>query len=339
MNEPAYECREHGHFKNKKKRQKGTCPTCVLHPEEKPAKKPRSLQYRNSHRLPIGKYLEEHLIPLMDGKYRRHHWQHVAFGKNYIKKHRNARDLLMKPEHRHDVFVLRDYTDRIKCGYNHTTQTGGLGGNQKNIGMEGFLYYLYNPETEKVEMHWHGFVSDEKQQDSRTSFANTEKFVQYIRQKFADSDHQYLRVDKDTLWVQSDGCEKQYKSANSCKMNMWISDKYRIEIDWFITPPGHGKCMVDSMAGTDKHFLLKGYLNWNIDPSRTRFGKWLSEAAKAVAYLTDEHRPLNGGRNTVDDDVKLYSRDYTLANYPRSDDVPAQKAQFQIEKGLKKKKG
>ena len=41
-------------------------------------------------------------------------------------------------------------------------------------------YYLYNPEAQKVEMHWHGFVSDEKKQDSRTSFANAEKFVQYI---------------------------------------------------------------------------------------------------------------------------------------------------------------
>jgi len=44
VNEPGYECREHGHFTNETKKCKTKCPTCIRIPEEKPDKNPRSLQ-------------------------------------------------------------------------------------------------------------------------------------------------------------------------------------------------------------------------------------------------------------------------------------------------------
>jgi hypothetical protein len=112
--------------------------------------------------------------------------------------------MLSWSKHQRDVFVIRDYTDRVKCAYDTSIQSGELGGAQKNIGMEGFLYAIYNHDKGKVEWHWVGYLSDEKQQDAHTSFANTRKFVEMMqRQKYLPEGA--------TLWVQSDGCGKQYK--------------------------------------------------------------------------------------------------------------------------------
>ena len=70
------------------------------------------------------------------------------------------------------------------------------------------------------------------------------------------------------------------------------------------------------MAGTDKHYLATGYRNWSIDPSRNIFNQWQSEVVKAIQCLTNPSRKALGeGRNTQDDDVQVYSRDYTLAKY------------------------
>ena len=64
--------------------------------------------------------------------------------------------------HNKDVFVVKDYTDCVKCCYDRSAQSGEMGGAQKNIGMEGFLYALLHAETNQVEHHWYGFLSDEK---------------------------------------------------------------------------------------------------------------------------------------------------------------------------------
>ena len=74
INEPGYECREHGRFTNKEKNCKTKCPTCKLRPHEKPVKDPRGLQERNNKRHPSGTYLKEHFVKLMDSKYRKHVW-------------------------------------------------------------------------------------------------------------------------------------------------------------------------------------------------------------------------------------------------------------------------
>lgn len=122
----------------------------------------------------------------MDKKYRKYTWQVRAFGNHFIKRWRNARAILSQLKFRHGVFVIRDYTNRIKCKYNKQTQTQGMGGNQKDIGIEGFQYWISNFETGMVEMHWPGFVSDEKQQDCRTSFQNTKLFIEMIHTKYQD---------------------------------------------------------------------------------------------------------------------------------------------------------
>jgi hypothetical protein len=134
-------------------------------------------------------------------KLRQHMWLLRALGKNYCKKFRSPSAILRRLRHGKDVFLVRDYTDRVQCSYTNSTQSGEMGGSAKNIGMEGFLYTYLNELTDKIENHWLGYLSDWKQQDARTSYANTDKFIQRMRAigKLPEGA---------TLWIQSDGCGK-----------------------------------------------------------------------------------------------------------------------------------
>ena len=175
-----------------------------------------------------------------------------------------------------------------------------MGSGQKNIGMEGFLYIVYNRTRDKIEYHWQGYLSDEKQQDARTSFANTRKFIETMKSKG------YL-TENATLWVQSDGCSKQYKCGTTCWTYAYLASIYKLQIDYFITTAGHGKCLVDSLAGTDKADLGNGYLG-DIDPSRIdEWNKAISEAEKGCIYLSRPDRPLGDSKHKVDG-VFIYFR-------------------------------
>jgi hypothetical protein len=57
------------------------------------------------------------------------------------------------------------------------------------------------------------------------------------------------------MYFKSDGCKKQYKGANAITMGLWLSKKFAIPIDLMITCAHHGKCLVDALAGVDKHDL------------------------------------------------------------------------------------
>ena len=42
--------------------------------------------------------------------------------------------------------------------------SAGLGGGKKNVGMEGFLYYVRDKKTGNITLNWKGFLSDWTQQ-------------------------------------------------------------------------------------------------------------------------------------------------------------------------------
>lgn len=59
-----------------------------------------------------------------------------------------------------------------------------------------------------------------------------------------------------------------------------------------ITTAGHGKCLVDSLAGTDKHHLDHGRIS-EMDPTRVdEHHRAKSEAAKACIFLSSADRML-----------------------------------------------
>jgi hypothetical protein len=75
------------------------------------------------------------------------------------------------------VLIMRDYSDRLDAGFTGEAQTMGMGDKQ-NTGMEGItVKYFANgdstdPDSPEIT-DWHVYLSDEKQQDARTSMVNS----------------------------------------------------------------------------------------------------------------------------------------------------------------------
>jgi hypothetical protein len=208
--EPRNDCSLHGSFETKKGEGRSTkCPDCEKLPE-------REGNTEGEENRGSSEKDRSHLL-LCD--------RVQKSGLNQkCKQHRRTEELLLKAGREKDVGMIRDYTDRVKCAYDRETQTGGMGGSQKNIGMEGILYAIYNRETKKVEWHWQGYLSDETTQDARTSLANTRKFVEMIQKKG------YLTMGA-TLGVQSDGCAKQYKCGTAVYSYSALTTIYTLKID------------------------------------------------------------------------------------------------------------
>ena len=81
---------------------------------------------------------------------------------------------------------------------------------------------------------------------------------------------------------------------------MWLcwflSKKYNINIDWFVTCAGHGKSVVDGLAGTDKRWIFGGHAH-SIDCAKfDELHKWISEAHKACAWCKHPMRPLGDSK-------------------------------------------
>lgn len=313
--EPRNHCSLHGSFETKKGEGKSTkCPDCEKLPEkERATQKVKRTEDPVRKTAPIYDFVTE-FEKFINTKWRKHTFQKRGLNQK-CKQYRRAEELLLKAGHEKDVIMIRDYTDRVKCAYDRETQTGGMGGSQKNIGMEGILYAIYNRDSKKVEWHWQGYLSDEKIQDARTSFANTRKFVEMMQKKG------YLTKGA-TLWVQSDGCAKQYKCGTAVYSYSALATIYTLKIDVFITTAGHGKCLVDALAGTDKAYLGTGFLK-GMDPSRIdEFGKTVSEAEKACIYLSDPRRPLGDSKHKKrEDDTHISSRKYEVSNYDTEKDI------------------
>ena len=321
-------CNLHLGFVNNQVGCKGKCPTCAALPaQERAQKAPKSTLDPVRKSNPIGLFRKE-VQEMINKKLRKHYWLRRALGKNYCKKHRDPFVLLHMPEHHNDVIIVRDYTDRIQCCYNNSTQSGEMGGASKNIGMEGFLYTFRNRHTGEVETHWYGYLSDDKRQDARTSYVNTNKFIEMMR-----NEHGLLMEGTGaTLWIQSDGCNKQYKSANHIFLMTVCAKSYNLNIDWFVTTAGHGKCLVDSLAGTDKAYVKFGYME-DMDQARwDEENRQLSEAHKAEKMLMDPKRTLGDEKHTVGD-VWIRSRRYDVTNW-ESKPVPIAGSQFQVISGF-----
>ena len=121
------------------------------------------------------------------------------------------------------------------------------------VGMEGMVVKFKDPMLDRLALHWFGWLSDEKQQDARTSFVNTAKLIETMQARG------YLQPDEGhVLYVVSDGCAKQYKCANTLQTYNMLADRYRICIDVMITAPYHGKSLVDALAGLDKSVIKAG---------------------------------------------------------------------------------
>ena len=112
-----------------------------------------------------------------------------------------------------------------------------------------------------------------------------------------------------------------------------------MKIDYFITTAGHGKCLVDSLAGSDKAWLANGYID-GMDPARIdENGKSISEAEKAYRFLSHPSRPLGDSKHKVAEDATyIVTRKYVVSNYSPDDPIPLQNCNWVADGFPKKEK-
>ena len=157
----------------------------------------------------------------------------------------------------------------MAMAHNNEAMSVGIGGGQATVGMEGYLLEkAQSKEEEEItmddgtkvrlkkldgngkefELTWPGFLSDWKQQDARTSFANAFKLIKKLQAEG------YLPPNSGAvLYIKSDGCPAQYKCAVALYLVGLLAKAFGIQIDYMVTAAHHGKSLVDAIAGKDKY--------------------------------------------------------------------------------------
>jgi hypothetical protein len=152
-------------------------------------------------RQPISIFIRDFYLKFIVEKHRQHYWLEKSLGLGWCL---TQREDAIKKESCGSVSLVRNYTDRLTMEYNHSAMSTGLGGGSDNIGMEGIVYKVKDGDS--VVTHWQGYLGDGKQQDARTSYANTKKFITMLQAKGLLQNGSNL-----VLYIQSDGCGRQYK--------------------------------------------------------------------------------------------------------------------------------
>jgi hypothetical protein len=211
-----------------------------------------TMDYANK-RAPIGTFIKDAFQPFLV-KLRYHIFLVSVLSKNHCVKDRAER--YMKTPTGRSVLVMRDYSDHLNAAFTGEAQTMGMGDKQ-NTGMEGITvrYFAngdYTDDDSPEITDWHVYLSDEKQQDARTSMVNS---IDLIKKLQAAPLYLLPRGKDAILYEQSDGCAKQYKCATALWVLAHLSHKYRIAINRMVTAPHHGKGSVDALAGVDKNYI------------------------------------------------------------------------------------
>ncbi len=129
--------------------------------------------------------------------------------------------------------------------------------------------------------------------------------------------HHIPKGGKSVLYIRSDGCAKQYKCANALRLVQWLSDIFKITIDWMVTAPHHGKNLVDAIAGRDKYDICNGFIHGMNSGQRDEFMKLLSEADKCCERLNDPTRGMGDTKHKKPSDGtrSLNLREYKVSEY------------------------
>jgi hypothetical protein len=207
------------------------------------------------------------------------------------------------------------------------------------VGMEGMVVKFKDQDGQK--MHWLGFLSDEKQQDARTSFYNSTKMI--LRMDMGG----YLQADEDqVLHVVSDGCTSQYKCATTLQTYIWLADMFQIPIDVMVTAPYHGKSLVDALAGVDKSLLSNKLIKGFDSATRGANGKIISQAEVCYKVLADPARRFgdvtDSKHKRKEGEESVEERYYHVSNYTNENPIPIKDCTFKINpqqwgKGTKNK--
>jgi hypothetical protein len=207
-----------------------------------------------------------------------------------------------------NVSVCQDYTAKLPMEFNNLPMSIGMGGGHPTVGMEGHVIKLMGDDG-KEQWLWWGMVSDCPRQDAHTTFANDVIMITELQAR-----GKLPRDTEPVLFQTSDGCSGQYKGAPSLWFGMIKSVLFAIVIDVMITASGHGKNLVDAMAGFDKA-LIKTYLQKGYDSAtRDSNGKILPQSKVVIETLRRLWQQAAGNEDTKhknrDGDNRFSSREY-----------------------------
>ena len=223
-----------------------TCATCKAikddpNCDDATGKLSRKQHLTQKSKVPIGSFMAEYFLPTME-KYR-YHQQHVAL----LGKHHAVRERKDACKEVGGVLTQRDYADALLASFTDEIQSTHFGENA-SVSMEGVTIRFTDPNTGEDRFHFYSYLSDDKRQDSRTTYVNTEAMVKELQQ------HQLQLKPDSILYELMDGCAKQYRCANCFYLMSALAAKYTITIDRMISAPHHGKGDVDSQNGIDKNY-------------------------------------------------------------------------------------
>jgi len=200
-------------------------------------------------REPIGVFMEEHYLPSLE-KCRCHLLLVALLGKHHCA---SMRKNVAKTPNTGNVLTQRDYADHLAAEFNGAIQSEHFG-EHVTVSMEGVVcWHVKQGEDESfVDVcDYHSYISDDNQQDARTSSINTEFMIQKLRSQGVGM----LVADKSVLYELMDGCAKQYRSGTALYLMTVIACKYGIILDRMISAPHHGKGPCDSQGGVDKTYI------------------------------------------------------------------------------------
>ena len=317
----AYTCPNHP----RKVRYETKCDDCQR--ENIPAKdRPKLVTkavvaYKN---LCIGDF-KDTVYPAQLRSFSQHRFLRHVLGKTWSLGQRETLPL----ENPGSVLCHRDYTTRLPMIPNNQVMGNGMTGTPL-VGMEGMVVKFKDPTLDRLALHWFGWLSDEKQQDARTSFVNTAKLIETMQARG------YLQPDEGhVLYIVSDGCAKQYKCANTLQTYNMLADRYRICIDVMITAPYHGKSLVDALAGLDKS-VIKAGLRRGIDCATINDkNEPISQAIACFRYLAHEDRRYGDITDTKhkkkEGQSRVDERHYGISNYSAANPIPLKDCSFKID--------
>ena len=316
-----YNCDEHGFIASGK----SVCPKCVALKIPRKKRKVKGKERCVWKSYPIGEFMKDH-YPKQLRSYSNHRFLCHALGKQGCLGDREK----CVTDNPGNVLVHRDYTTRQSMEFNDVTQSAGMGGHP-TVGLEAMTVRFKGGEEGNL-LHWIAYLSDEQQQDSRTSFRNSQKMLRRLTNTLG-----LLQPDTgQTGFFVSDGCGKQYKCANSVMTLVWLSLAFEIPLDVLVTAPYHGKSLVDALAGVDKA-LINRLLNDKdaLDNATRKFGKLVSHAQLVYPHLASEDRKHGSVADTKHkhhkDDGRVHDRHYEVTAYNDKSPIPFKNTTFDIK--------
>ena len=178
-------------------------------------------------------------------KYKNHKYLHIVLGKDYcIKDRLEALDRVQG-----SILRQADYADALTCTFNHEVQSSHFGENA-SIGIEGVYIKYVDPDTHEPVEKFRSYVSDDKRQDSRTTYANCVFLIEEMQ-----SHKLVTRGGKKFLMELMDGCGKQCQCGNGLCLMTVTSQLFNISVHRMISANAHGKGPCDAQNGLDKNCL------------------------------------------------------------------------------------